>query len=180
MVQTLNTSRLLLRELRPTDAALLFSEYTSDHDVARYLPWRVHTSVAETHEMIAAADELAKEEEAQLYAIALREAPDAAIGLANLSSIGQGPSLGLGLSRAYWGHGYGHEAVAAFAGYIFKENDAPHLSAYCDIENRTSVRMLEKAGFKYQRTERAFAIHPQISAKPRDCLIFALTRPSDD
>lgn len=63
--------------------------------------------------MIAAASELAMSGMAKLYAIALQQASDQAIGLANLSAGSEDPSLGLGLSRAHWGHSYGREAVAA-------------------------------------------------------------------
>ena len=48
----IHTARLLLRKPRATDAAVMFTAYAQDPAVTRYLTWRPHASIAETHTVI--------------------------------------------------------------------------------------------------------------------------------
>jgi RimJ/RimL family protein N-acetyltransferase len=48
--------------------------------------------------------------------------------------------------------------------------------ALCDVENIASARVLEKAGMTCEGTLKQFGIHPNISATPRDCFSYAITR----
>jgi RimJ/RimL family protein N-acetyltransferase len=41
--------------------------------------------------------------------------------------------------------------------------------AYCDVDNPASGRVMEKAGLSFEGIRERFAVHPNISAEPRDC-----------
>jgi ribosomal-protein-alanine N-acetyltransferase len=48
---TLETERLILRKLKPDDAADIFA-YASDSEVARYTTWQPHASIENSREFI--------------------------------------------------------------------------------------------------------------------------------
>ncbi len=49
------TARLTFRPLTEADAQPIFDTYAQDREVARYLTWRPHSSVAETEAYVASA-----------------------------------------------------------------------------------------------------------------------------
>lgn len=50
------------------------------------------------------------------------------------------------------------------------------VEAFCDIENRASARVMEKAGFAREGVRPDFFVHPNMSETPRDCVMFAQVR----
>jgi RimJ/RimL family protein N-acetyltransferase len=142
----IHTERLLLRKPRATDAPLMFTAYAQDPAVTRYLMWRPHANIAETRGSIAARPE------------------------------NDGFNLGFLLARPHWGNGYMPEAIAAVLEWAFAEPWVSRVSAACDIENHSSARALEKAGFVRDRILHEFSVHPNISSAPRDCFEYAITR----
>lgn len=177
----IRTARLLLRKPRATDAPLMFTAYAQDPAVTRYLMWRPHANIAETRVVI---DRFLTAWERQegfcwflftndtgemIGSIAAR--PEVRAGLAD-----DGFNLGFLLARAYWGHGYMPEAIAAVVDWAFTEPWVSRISAACDMENHASARALEKAGFGRERILYEFSVHPNISSAPRDCFEYAITR----
>ena len=51
--ESITTDRLTLRPPVETDARAIFDGYAQDPDVVRYLMWRPHTHIGETHEYLA-------------------------------------------------------------------------------------------------------------------------------
>ena len=49
----LETKRLLLRPLTYGDAQAVFSNWTSDAEVAKFMRWDVHTNISQTQEWLA-------------------------------------------------------------------------------------------------------------------------------
>ena len=62
--------------------------------------------------------------------------------------------LGYWLGKAYWGKGYGTEAVKKMIEIGFKENDWNRISARAYTNNPASLRVMEKAGMKHEGTHR--------------------------
>ena len=52
--QEIETPRLLLRRLLPSDAPMMYANWASDPEVTRWLRWTPHKDVAETRELLAA------------------------------------------------------------------------------------------------------------------------------
>ena len=48
----IETERLVLRRPTTRDARAIFESYASDPEATRYLMWRTHTSIEETHEFL--------------------------------------------------------------------------------------------------------------------------------
>ncbi|WP_248767317.1 GNAT family N-acetyltransferase [Pseudomonas sp. MWU12-2345] len=172
----LQTERLTLRPLRGEDAPILYSQYTNDAEVARYLPWGRHSAPSQTVTMIHYAAELAEQRTAYLLAITLADSPEVPIGLLNLGDSEEGVSVGFGLVRHQWGKGYGRELVAYLKSWLLEQTGVTQVWAYCDDENEASARVLIQAGLQLKDKIQGYAVHPNLSSEPRDCTLFAAHR----
>jgi ribosomal-protein-alanine N-acetyltransferase len=84
-------------------------------------------------------------------------------------------NIGYVLARASWGLGLIPEAIralceVALAGPFFR------VEATCDVENRSSVRALEKSGFVKEGRLSRYMLHPNLSCEPRDSWLYATHR----
>jgi [ribosomal protein S5]-alanine N-acetyltransferase len=68
------------------------------------------------------------------------------------------------------------EALTEVAQWAMRQDSIWRIGAYCDVENRASARVMEKAGLQREGILRHWIIHPNISAEPRDCLSYAMVR----
>jgi RimJ/RimL family protein N-acetyltransferase len=59
--------------------------------------------------------------------------------------------IGFRLARSYWGLGLATEAVRASRDYAFSTLKLPKLVALVDPANVASIRVVQKAGFVYER-----------------------------
>ena len=84
--------------------------------------------------------------------------------------------LGYVLARRYWGYGFMTEAVTAVVDWAFTEPSVFRVGAVVDIDNQRSARVLERAGFEREGILRSWAVHPNISATPRDCYSYSKIR----
>jgi len=146
---TLRTERLLLRPLRESDAADLFSIF-SDPKVMRYWsspPW---PSIDEAHRTIARdAKAMACGEYLQLGIERLADAQ--LVGrctLFNLVAPSRRADVGYGLARAAWGRGYAHEALLELLRFGFAQLELNRVEADIDPRNERSARLLGRLGFR--------------------------------
>lgn len=171
----IRTARMLLRKPRAADAPRIFKAYAQDATVTRYLTWRPHRNVAETRAVIdhfLAGWAGGKE----FCWLLFTNDRDELIGSIAARAEDSGFSLGFLVAHPYWGRGYISEAIAAVVEWAWSEPWVSRVSAACDIENTSSARALEKAGFTRECILPQFSIHPNISSAPRDCYGYAITR----
>ena len=146
--ETLRTDRLLLRQVASADAPAM-ARLAGDERVARWtaaIPHPYPDGAAET--FIAEAALRRSADEALIYAICLREAPDALIGMVELRQTDGGAvELGYWLGQPWWGQGLMSEAVAAAAGAGRSWRPGALIGAHTFPDNIASQRVLEKAGF---------------------------------
>ena len=72
-----------------------------------------------------------------------------------------------------WGRGYMPEALSALTALALEREDIFRVQAFCDVENVPSQRALEKAGFFREGRHERFFVHPNVSAEPRPCYMYA-------
>jgi RimJ/RimL family protein N-acetyltransferase len=80
------------------------------------------------------------------------------------------PGLEVGwlVDRALWGRGLATEGGRAALAYAFRELDADHVISIIRPENRASIRVAEKLGMVFERTEEVLGKESLIYGKARD------------
>lgn len=172
---SVETKRLLLRKPLPEDADAVFEAYAQDREVTRYLVWRPHPSVETTREFIAHCRRLWESAKAFPYVIT-RKGDGGLLGMIELRPDGHRAEFGFVLARRFWGQGLMTEAASAVVAIALAQPSIFRVAATCDVENRASARVLEKAGLSREGLLRRNIIHPNISPQPRDSLLYAITR----
>jgi RimJ/RimL family protein N-acetyltransferase len=83
------------------------------------------------------------------------------IGIVGFHAVGYGPNdesrawnIGIALLPDARGKGYGAEAQALFAAYLFETTEVNRVEAQTDVDNVAEQRSLEKAGFVREGTIR--------------------------
>ena len=171
--ETFVTARLCLRPIRTEDAAAIFDAYAQDAEVSRYLSWRPHVSLGETQDYVAA---VTGRRDQRVYVLTSRE-DGAVIGSFDLRHPAPGRlSFGYVLARAQWGRGLMTEGLDKVAGWALTQPGIWRIGSCADIDNRASMRVMEKAGLHREGVLRRWAIQPNLGPAPRDFVAFAKVR----
>jgi aminoglycoside 6'-N-acetyltransferase len=155
------TPRTLLRRLT-TDDLQDFQAYRTDPGVGRYQGWTPMLGAQ-------ALAFLARMRRAPLFmpgewvqiGIALRSdhaASTPLIGDIGIGIEGDDPAraqMGFSMNASWQGHGLAAEAVAAARGLLFDHAGVRRLECVTDTRNTASIRLLERLGFRLERTEDA-------------------------
>jgi ribosomal-protein-alanine N-acetyltransferase len=163
------TARLTFGPLTEADAQPIFDTYAQDREVARYLTWRPHSSVAETEAYVASA--LAARSRTYL----LRDRGNGRLhGVFELRQ----PALhhlgyGYLLARPSWGNGLMTEALSAVVEWGLCQSGVWRIGDVCDVDNLASARVMEKAGLAREALLRRWSVHPNVADEPRDCFSYA-------
>ncbi len=167
------TTRLILRPIAPDDAPAIFIGYAQDPEVVRFLTWRPHQSLADTVAYIARCT-AAPVDRSRTYALTVGGRLLGAFELRRPEP--HRSDFGYVLARAEWGRGLMTEALTEVALWAMQQDDSWRIGAVCDVENRASARVMEKAGLAREGILRRWIIHPNVSPEPRDCFSYAMVR----
>lgn len=172
--RVIRTPRLVLRPPVPGDAPHVYERWTRDPEVTRYLRWRPHESIDRAHAFIGTC--------VQSWAaighgpwVLTRTGDDTPIGMIDARYGDMGVELGYVLGRADWGQGLMPEAATAVVEAALAEPDIYRVWAVCDVDNRASARVLEKAGMTLEGRLARASLHPNLGPEPRDVLLYART-----
>ena len=156
MKTAIETERLLLRELLPTDDIGLF-ELDSDPDVMKYVGVKPFTHIDQTRQLIEFIRQQYLEHGIGRWAVTLKETGEF-LGWAGLKFIQKINGhenvydLGYRFLERHWGKGYGYESAQSFVNFGFNEMKLEKITAYLDVNNSGSKRILEKCGFQFVNT----------------------------
>jgi ribosomal-protein-alanine N-acetyltransferase len=151
----IETKRLILREWCESDAG---SYVTMSRDIGyncfsppgAYLVRDEDEAKSQIRRRVA----LFEEREIGKFPIFLKEAGEF-IGTCGLEPVEidgrKEVELGYRLCLKYWGYGYATEAAAAVLEYGFDKLELGKIFAFVLPQNRASVKVLEKLGFRYER-----------------------------
>lgn len=171
--EQIHTKRLVLRKPQPSDAASIFDAYAQDAEVVRYMVWRPHTSASETEAFIAHCIDLWENGKSRPYVLANRDSEHIPIDMLEGRIFSYSIDIGYVLARHYWREGLMTEAVVEFSKAALLLAGCFRVQAVCDIENIASICTLEKSGFLREGRLDRYAMHPNISAQPRPCFMYA-------
>jgi aminoglycoside 6'-N-acetyltransferase len=157
------TARTTLRRLSTDDVAA-FQAYRTDPEVGRWQGWSPMTG-AEALAFLARmhAEPLFVPGEWCQIGIALRAPADAGdegrlIGDVGLGIDSADPGLaqvGFSMHRRWQGLGLAAEAVEAACALLFEHGGVRRIEAVTDVRNASSMRLLERLGFRREGTEEA-------------------------
>lgn len=156
MKTSIETERLLLRELLPADDAGMF-ELDSNPEVHIYLGNNPVKSIEEVQEAIVNIRQQYLENGIGRWAVILKETGEF-IGWSglklekNVNGHETFYDLGYRFIQKHWGKGYGYESAKAFVDFGFNEMKLSVINAYADFNNLGSRKILEKVGMHFVNT----------------------------
>ncbi len=154
---TIETERLVLRRYTIKDAEDMYNNWTSDPEVAKFMPWPAHSDVNVTRELLTEWVSYYEDGGTYNWGITLK-GDDHVIGniaVVNKDEQMKTMEIGYCLSRAHWGKGIMPEALKAVIRYLFEgEKDLNRIFTTHDARNEKSGRVMQKAGMHYDGTLR--------------------------
>ena len=162
-MRELETARLKLRKLRKEDTQRVFDSWASDPEVAKFVTWPAHESVAITERVMDFWLADYERPDCYRYGIELK-ATGELIGTIDVVGFREGrPVIGYCSGRAWWGNGYMTEALRALVDELFADG-YEEFEIEAIRENVGSNRVIEKAGFRKVGTKEGpiSAVKPQI------------------
>jgi RimJ/RimL family protein N-acetyltransferase len=169
VVEVLEGPRVILRAPRLDDAEAIFERIASDPEVTRYLSWTPHPCVDETRRVITEFFNVGDE---TTWLIELRDG-DGPIGLCGWRR--PQPHIidfGYCLGRRWWRQGIMSEVVKLLLDKAGRDRTVYRVTAHCHVDNTASARLLERSGLTFEGRLARYAVLPNISDEPQDCLLF--------
>lgn len=172
---TVETSRLRLRKPRPNDAEDIFRKYAQDPIVSKYAVWSPHENIKETRDFVHRCIQSWEDKTAFPWVIELKSNCEL-IGMIELRMEKHRADMGYVIAGPYWGNGYATEALKSIIDLALSQANIFRVWAVCDIENKASARVMEKAGMQKEGIFRRYIVHPNISEEPRDCFCYSVVK----
>ena len=154
----IETERLILRELLPSDARGMFA-LDSNPNVLQHIGIQPITTMDECRKIIRIVRDQYEKNGIGRWAVTLKDSYEfigwAGLKLVNEQTINNHQNyydLGYRFIERYWEQGYGYEATQAIINYGFKTLKIDKIHAYVTPDNLGSKRILEKCGLNYIET----------------------------
>lgn len=146
---TLETDRLLLRELQDSDSTDLYEIFSSEK-VTKYYGMFPVTSIEAVIHMINNFAEGFKEQRSIRWGIVEKSSGKVigTCGFHNINKRHYRAEIGYELSDIYWNHGYMKEALQTIISFGFEEMNYKRIEGLIYPGNYSSRKSLEKLGFK--------------------------------
>lgn len=144
----LNTARLHLRQIQPSDAEALFSYFSKD-EVTEFFDLPTFQDIAEAQELVKTWQDRYDRKDTIRWAICLKENPDELIGTCgfhNFSNEHFRAEIGYELHPRFWQKGMMTEVITCILDYGFSELKLNRIEAFIDPANIASRKLLEKVG----------------------------------
>jgi ribosomal-protein-alanine N-acetyltransferase len=149
----LRTARQTLRLLVPDDAEMMFALH-GDPEVMRYLPDGPFESVDAARRFLEQYQDVYRSEGFARWAV-VEDATGQSIGWCGLRRQPDGEvDVGYRYLRAAWGRGLATEAARASVDYAFQRLGLSRVIARVAPGNAASIRVLEKIGLRFEKSDR--------------------------
>ncbi|WP_101952733.1 GNAT family N-acetyltransferase [Mycobacterium sp. 3519A] len=168
-VETLTGPRVTLRAPTIDDAQPLFDRVVSDPEVSRYMSWRTHADVSETRRVITEIFNVGGE---TTWIIELHDG-DGPVGVCGWRR--PQPHIidfGYFLGRRWWRQGLMSEVVQLLLDKAQRDPTVYRVTAHCHVDNAGSAALLQRSGLTLEGRLARYAVLPNISGEPQDCLLF--------
>lgn len=156
----LETQRLTLRRLQPSDAAALLDIFGDDR-VARFLDGPTLSDTSETLEIVEWADNIFTHQRGLRWGLTLHDSKRVigTCGFHNWSVVDARAEIGFDLAPAYWRQGIMSEAVQAVLAYGFENMQLNRVQAHALPGNAASLGLLTRLGFQREGLLRQYRFY---------------------
>jgi len=158
-MKTIETERLILREYTEDDAPAFFA-LNSDPEVMRYVPDELMVSIEQAREVLRSHPITDYNERGFGRFACVLKATGEHIGFSGLKYLKEIEAVDLGFRfvPSQWGKGLATEAAVASIRYGFDELKLARIVGFAELENRGSIRVLEKTGMRFVQMVRLFSL----------------------
>jgi ribosomal-protein-alanine N-acetyltransferase len=145
------TERLIIRKLTTGDAQDIY-DYSRDPEVARYVLWYPHRSIADSRFYIKCILRQYRNREPASYGIALKGSGKVVgtIGFSYINNEHGCAEIGYSLAKSQWNKGLMTEALKAMLEYGFWSLNLHRIEATHDVRNPASGKVMEKCGMRLE------------------------------
>ena len=160
-IPRLETERLKLRAIQPTDAEAIFQIY-SDPKVTEYAEISTFTNIQHARNLVSKFTKWFQTDQGVRWGIFLGDT-DELIGVCCFDTYlikYRSANLGYDIASAHWEQGYATEAVTAIVDYAFEYglvSKVNRIQALTHVDNKASERVLEKLDFQKEGLLRQYA-----------------------
>lgn len=159
----LETERLILRQMKVSDAEDMFNNWSSDPEVTKFLTWPPHASLEVTRATVERWGNSYSDPTFYNWAIELKAE---GIVVGNISVVRmnekvESADIGYCMGTVWWGKGIMAEALKAVIDYLFAEVGLNRVAACHDKNNPNSGRVMDKAGMQVEGILRASGLNQQ-------------------
>jgi [ribosomal protein S5]-alanine N-acetyltransferase len=170
----LETPRLKLIEIREEHTKRYF-EIMSLDSVTKYYGMESLQTLDQAENIIKSFKEGFESKRSMRWGITIKETGTfiGTVGLNNLQIGNKKAEIGFEIHPDYWSNGYTSEASGAVIEYAFNELQLYRMGAITFLENKASIGLLEKIGFRKEGILRGYIFQNGVS---NDTHIFSLLR----
>lgn len=145
---TIETERLILREVATEDASDMFT-YLSDEDVVKHMGLAPFQTVKDVWDEIHWYNSIIEEGTGIRWGITLKDFGNiiGSCGFLNMVTKHHRAEVGFELSKDYWGKGIASEALEAVIKFGYHRYQLERIEALIEPANLPSQKLVEKQGF---------------------------------
>ena len=153
----IETSRLILRMAKMTDAEAMFRNWASDPEVTKFLTWPAYQSVENAYGILNLWTQEYENPSFYQWMIVPKELnePIGSISVVHLRDDIAMAEIGYCIGRPWWHRGIMTEALTAIIKFLFTEVGINRIEAKHDTNNPHSGVVMKKCGMKYEGISRA-------------------------
>lgn len=174
--EKIESERLFLQRLRYEDAEEIFYAYASKDEATRYVSWPTHQSIRDTVDFLRVAKYSWQQGKDYSFSIRLKDSFRLIGGIGAINDQGK-IQIGYSISPSKWGSGYATEACIALIKVLQNMKEVYRISTFVDVENSSSIRVLQKCGFKEEALLPKWFRFVNQQNEPKDCILFTLGLP---
>lgn len=163
---------IILRKSSVVDADDIFKNYAQDDVVTQFLPWEPHQDIHVTRRFLQECNEQWQDGRNFSFGI-LQKDVDQVIGMISMRPKGHNVDVGYVLARTYWGQGIMTAALTLLSNWCLEQPEFWRVEAYCDVDNKASARVMERAGMEQEGRLRNYLRYAGRRAVPKDAFLYA-------
>jgi [ribosomal protein S5]-alanine N-acetyltransferase len=166
----ITTSRLYIRQISLDDSNDRL-ELFNDDELIKYL---VSSNNKATQEDIKSLIQKAIDKCSDVFFEGSIVYDNRVIGGISYKIEGHKAQIGYFIGKNWRNNGFATEAVMSIVNHLISKGSVYRIEALCHVNNKASLKVLDKSGFLHEGTLRKYKIFPNLSECPQDVDMFSI------